>query len=377
MKVNISKVDAFDRDLHELEIGDLVTVVSAHSNLEDKYILSSIKTPTEKREIKMPKMPSKIDIPGVTIDFNKLKDSAVKTVKKAVDGAKSISVEKGKEVVNSAVSNMQNGLQKANDKFNKAIESYVPTIVMTNIYTGKVFNLTKLYLDNGGDHLTDLYITSLQKHVSFVNVLINGYYERNHKIYDGINTLTNSFEIRYIGRFLKDEDTDKEAVLPDSEKNGKGACVGKFDDLFNSLKKSLGNIAVPAEDKDDEAEGDVPSAEEMMEHDFDVDTEDDDLGNTIPVAEDVDDKPVESAEKSDKSSIDDKIDKATGAINKSLKSANVTMNDMIEQLRSPEFKKLLTDALKKMNAKKDDSNEEQYFKHCNNYRINRFNGFSS
>ena len=82
MKINISKADAFDCDLHELEIGDLVTVVSAHSNLEDKYILSSIKTPTEKREIKMPKMPSKIDIPGVTIDFNKLKNSAVETVKK-------------------------------------------------------------------------------------------------------------------------------------------------------------------------------------------------------------------------------------------------------------------------------------------------------
>lgn len=373
MKINISKVDAFDRDLHELEIGDLVTVVSAHSNLEDKYILSSIKTPTEKREIKMPKMPSKIDIPGVTIDFNKLKNSAVKTVKKAVDGAKSISVEKGKEVVNSAVSSMQNSLQKASDKFNKTIEGCVPTIVMTNIYTGKVFNLTKLYLDNGGEHLTDLYIASLQKHVSFVNVLINGYYEKNHKIYDGINTLTNSFEIRYIGRFLKDNDTDKEAVLPDSEKNGKEACVGKFDDLFNSLKKSLGNIAVSAEDKDDDAESNVPSAEEMMEHDFDIDT----LGDTIPVAEDVDDKPVESAEKSDKSSIDDKIDKATGAINKSLKSANVTMNDMIEQLRSPEFKKLLTDALKKMNAKKDDSNEEQYFKHCNNHWIDCFNDFCS
>ena len=231
---------------HVLSNGDIVTIVGKDRDLSDKFVVVTLKN--DNGAFHMPKvnMPDKIEIPSVTIDFNKIKNSASELLGKA----KGLTKDDVKAKADDLAKTYQEKMNEATEAVKKQISKYVPTIVLVDLYSADVLNLNKLYAKLGGSELVDLYMASVKKHVSFASALINGFGDL-----DGINDLGDD-TIRVIGHFEKDHDETDHS----DDKEHKGA----FDELVNKLldadvkpiKKEEKKEEKPAEDPKEEKKSD-------------------------------------------------------------------------------------------------------------------------
>lgn len=203
---------------HVLSDGDIVTIIGKDRDLSDRYEVVTLKS--DNGAFHMPKVnvPDKIQIPSVTIDFNKIKDSASEFLTKV----KGVSKDDVKAKSDELVKAYQEKVNKATEALKREISKYVPTVLLVNLFTGETSNMNKLYAKLGGSEMTDLYMASVKKHVSFASALINGIGDL-----DGINDLGEE-TIRVVGRFEK-EGHDKDDHVDGKEHKG------DFDEFFNKL----------------------------------------------------------------------------------------------------------------------------------------------
>lgn len=201
---------------HVLSNGDIVTIVGKDRDLSDKYEVVTLKSENGALHMPKVKMPDKVEIPSLTIDFNKIKNSA----SSILDKAKSMTKDDVKSKASDVIKAYQAKIDDATDALKRKIAEYVPTVLLVDLYDGKTLDLNKMYAKLGGIELTDLYVSSVKKRVPFAHVLVNG-----DGVHHGINDLGED-EIKVLGHFEKDD-----AAADFDEKEH----VGNFDDLLNHL----------------------------------------------------------------------------------------------------------------------------------------------
>lgn len=237
---------------HVLSNGDIVTIVGKDRDLSDKFVVVTLKS--DNGAFHMPKvnMPDKIEIPSVTIDFNKIKNSASELLGKA----KGLTKDDVKAKADDLAKTYQEKMNEVAEAVKKQISKYVPTVVLVDLYSADVLNLNKLYVKLGGSEVVDLYMASVKKHVPFASALVNGIGDL-----DGINDLGDD-TIRVIGRFEKDHDETDHS----DDKEHQGA----FDELVNKL---LDADVKPAkkDEKKEEKPAEDPREEEKPDSDWDGD----------------------------------------------------------------------------------------------------------
>lgn len=237
---------------HVLSNGDIVTIVGKDRDLSDKFVVVTLKS--DNGAFHMPKvnMPDKIEIPSVTIDFNKIKNSASELLGKA----KGLTKDDVKAKADDLAKTYQEKMNEAAEAVKKQISKYVPTVVLVDLYSADVLNLNKLYTKLGGSEVVDLYMASVKKHVPFASALVNGIGDL-----DGINDLGDD-TIRVIGRVEKDHD---ETDHSDDKEH-----QGTFDELVNKLIDADVRPAKKDEKKEEKPAED-PKEEEKPDSDWDGD----------------------------------------------------------------------------------------------------------
>lgn len=199
IKVNTSEVSA--NSSHRIVKGDLVLIESTNHDLSDRYLITTVPTHAK---VNMPKVdvPKSVTIPSVTLDFGKMKDSALRAVKNVA----SMNVDDLKKKASDASHAVHEKIDSAKAKTAEATAKHVPTVLAIDIYTGEAINLNKRYETFGGEDLTALYVASLTHPSIFPDLLINGYQsETSNMVLLGLNDLS-AEKFVYAGRFEKDYD---------------------------------------------------------------------------------------------------------------------------------------------------------------------------
>ena len=235
IKVNTSEVSA--NSLHKITKGDLVLIESTDRDLSDRYLITTMPTHAK---VNMPKVdvPKSVTIPSVTLDFGKMKDSALRAVKNVA----SMNVDDLKKKASDASHAVHEKIDNAKAKTAEATAKHVPTVLAIDIYTGESINLNKRYEKLGGEDLTALYVASLTHPSIFPDLLINGYQsETSDMVLLGLNDLS-AEKFVYAGRFEKDYDDSVDDT-----------AMNLADKLFSDPSSYIGSTpATPSKNSDSE-----------------------------------------------------------------------------------------------------------------------------
>lgn len=235
IKVNTSEVSA--NSSHRIVKGDLVLIESADHDLSDRYLITTVPTHVK---VNMPKVdvPKSVTIPSVTLDFGKMKDSALRAVKNVA----SMNVDDLKKKASDASHAVHEKIESAKAKTAEATAKHVPTVLAIDIYTGESINLNKHYEKLGGEDLTALYVASLTHPAIFPDLLINGYQsETSDMVLLGLNDLS-AEKFVYAGRFEKDYDDSVDDT-----------AMNLADKLFSDPSSYIGSTpATPSKNSDSE-----------------------------------------------------------------------------------------------------------------------------
>lgn len=235
IKVNTSEVSA--NSSHRIVKGDLVLIESADHDLSDRYLITTVPTHAK---VNMPKVdvPKSVTIPSVTLDFGKMKDSALRAVKNVA----SMNVDDLKKKASDASHAVHEKIDSAKAKTAEATAKHVPTVLAIDIYTGEAINLNKRYEKLGGEDLTVLYVASLTHPSVFPDLLINGYQsETSDMVLLGLNDLS-AEKFVYAGRFENDYDDSVDDT-----------AMNLADKLFSDPSSYIGSTpATPSKNSDSE-----------------------------------------------------------------------------------------------------------------------------
>lgn len=180
--------------------GDVVRDLD--SNL---YLLAQVRGDKSARKGK--KMPTKITIPSVTIDFGKIKKSVVDFASNAKENTKALA------------DSAREKASKAYEKANKAVEDavVVPRVYAIGLNHYAVLDLNEIFnksVENA--NLAKLFIVSLHSKANFMTLLVNAVEENTE----------HDFEV--IGN-LRDKDSEFVQVIEKTAKKGEELAMPDFD----------------------------------------------------------------------------------------------------------------------------------------------------
>lgn len=203
------------------------------------YLLAQVRGDKSARKVK--KMPTKVTIPSVTIDFGKIKKSVVDFASDAKENAKSL-----------ADSAKEKAL-KAYEKANKAVENavVVPHVIAICLNHYAVLDLNEIFnksVENA--NLAKLFIVSLHSKANFMTLLVNAIEENTEHDFETVGNLRDE-NSEFVQAIEKTAKKDEEPAMPDFDGEVDEDDAENVDLSENDLKELI-KFANEARDEKEE-----------------------------------------------------------------------------------------------------------------------------
>lgn len=203
------------------------------------YLLTQVRGDKSAKKIK--KMPTKITIPSITIDFDKIKKSVVDFASDAKENTKALA------------DSAKDKASKAYEKANRAVENavVVPHVYAICLNHYAVLDLNEIFMKNVEDaNLAKLFIVSLHSKANFMTLLVNAIEETTEHDFEVVGNLRDE-DSEFVQTIEKTAKKDEEPAMPDFD--------GEVDeddaenvDLSEDELKELISSANEARDKKEE-----------------------------------------------------------------------------------------------------------------------------
>lgn len=203
------------------------------------YLLAQVRGDKSARKGK--KMPTKVTIPSVTIDFGKIKKSVVDFASDAKENAKSL-----------ADSAKEKAL-KAYEKANKAVENavVVPRVIAICLNGYATLELNEIFnksVENA--NLAKLFIVSLHSKANFMTLLVNAIEENTEHNFEVVGNLRDE-DSEFVQAIEKTAKKDEEPAMPDFDGEVDEDDAENVDLSENDLKELI-KFANEARDEKEE-----------------------------------------------------------------------------------------------------------------------------
>lgn len=203
------------------------------------YLLIQVRGDKSAKKIK--KMPTKVTIPSITIDFGKIKKSVVDFASDAKENTKALA-----DLTKDKAS-------KAYEKANKAVENavVVPRVYAIGLNHYAILDLNEIFNKSVEDaNLAKLFIVSLHSKANFMTLLVNAIEENTEHGFEVVGNLRDE-DSEFVQAIEKTAKKDEEPAMPDFD--------GEVDeddaenvDLSEDELKELISSANEARDKKEE-----------------------------------------------------------------------------------------------------------------------------
>lgn len=203
------------------------------------YLLAQVRGDKSAKKIK--KMPTKVTIPSVTIDFGKIKKSVLDFASDAKENTKSLA--------NSA----KEKASKAYEKANKAVENavVVPRVYAICLNHYAVLDLNEIFNKSvENTNLAKLFIVSLHSKTNFMTLLVNAIEENTEHDFEIVGNLRDE-DSEFVQTIEKTAKKDEEPDMPDFDGEVDEDDAENVDLSENDLKELI-KFANEARDKKEE-----------------------------------------------------------------------------------------------------------------------------